>query len=47
MNQFSDTCLTGRIYLVTGASSGLGQATATLIAACGGKVLLGGRDLER
>jgi NAD(P)-dependent dehydrogenase (short-subunit alcohol dehydrogenase family) len=47
MNQFSDTCLTGRTYLVTGASSGLGQATATLIAACGGKVLLGGRDLER
>ena len=47
MNHFSDTCLAGRTYLVTGASSGIGQASASLIAACAGKVILGGRDLER
>ncbi len=47
INNFSENCLLGRSFLVTGASSGLGQAAAFLIASCGGRVLLGGRDLTR
>lgn len=34
-------------YLVTGASSGIGQAAAILISKCGGKVVLNGRNEER
>ena len=44
---FADDCLAGGTYLVTGASSGIGRATATLIAACGGKVIGAGRDEGR
>jgi NAD(P)-dependent dehydrogenase (short-subunit alcohol dehydrogenase family) len=44
---FADECLAGGTYLVTGASSGIGRATATLIAACGGKVIGAGRDEGR
>lgn len=44
---FVDDCLAGGTYLVTGASSGIGRATATLIAACGGKVIGAGRDEGR
>ncbi len=39
--------LTGRKYLVTGASSGIGQAAAVLISKLGGKVILNGRGEER
>ncbi|MBN3728442.1 short-chain dehydrogenase, partial [Burkholderia sp. Ac-20379] len=43
MTVFSDRCLAGGTYLVTGASSGLGRATAIAIAAAGGRVIAGGR----
>jgi NAD(P)-dependent dehydrogenase (short-subunit alcohol dehydrogenase family) len=39
--------LTGRAVLVTGASSGLGRATAVLLSRLGARVLLLGRNLER
>ncbi len=39
--------LTGRKYLVTGASSGIGQAAAVLISKLGGRVILNGRNEER
>ncbi len=39
--------LEGKKYLVTGASSGIGQATAIAISKLGGKVVLNGRNKER
>ncbi|WP_233234741.1 SDR family NAD(P)-dependent oxidoreductase [Bordetella sp. LUAb4] len=47
MTLFSEQALSGNTYLVTGASSGIGRATAELIARLGGTVVLGGRDTER
>ena len=44
---FNPLDLTGRRYLVTGASSGIGEATAALLARLGGQVVLAGRDLDR
>jgi NAD(P)-dependent dehydrogenase (short-subunit alcohol dehydrogenase family) len=44
---FSKNCLTGGTYLVTGASSGIGQGTARLIAQCGGQVIISGRNEAR
>ncbi|WP_081986648.1 SDR family NAD(P)-dependent oxidoreductase [Chitinibacter sp. ZOR0017] len=44
---FSSDCLAGQIYLVTGASSGIGLASAQLISRCGGKVVLVGRNQQR
>ncbi|MFT9068275.1 MAG: SDR family oxidoreductase [Acetobacter syzygii] len=44
---FTPTALEGRTILVTGASSGLGRATALLIARCGGHVVATGRNEER
>lgn len=38
---------TGRRFLVTGASSGIGQATAFLLGRLGARVTLVGRDAER
>jgi NAD(P)-dependent dehydrogenase (short-subunit alcohol dehydrogenase family) len=38
---------TGRTVLVTGATSGLGLASAVALAAAGARVLLGARDAER
>ena len=37
----------GRTVLVTGASSGIGRATAILISELGGRVVLSGRNAER
>lgn len=42
-----DFGLSGKKYLVTGASSGIGQAAAILISKCGGRVVLNGRSEER
>ena len=37
----------GKMVVITGASSGLGEATAHLLAAAGAKLVLGARRLER
>jgi NAD(P)-dependent dehydrogenase (short-subunit alcohol dehydrogenase family) len=47
MTLFADNCLAGGTYLVTGASSGIGRATAKLIARSGGRVIAAGRDEAR
>lgn len=39
--------MTGRVVLVSGASSGIGKATAELLAARGARIALLGRDLSR
>jgi 3-oxoacyl-[acyl-carrier protein] reductase len=39
--------LTGKRALVTGSNSGLGEATARLLAAEGARVVVHGRDKER
>lgn len=44
---FSKDCLAGGLFLVTGASSGIGQDTAILISKCGGRVILSGRNETR
>ena len=41
---FAPNALEGRVILVTGASSGLGRATALMIAKCGGRVIASGRN---
>lgn len=47
MNYFKNDCLAGKTFLITGASSGIGQATAQKVAECGGLVVISGRDNER
>lgn len=47
MNLFKSDALRGMTYLVTGASSGIGRATAVLLASCGACVALNGRDEGR
>lgn len=42
-----DFGISGKKYLVTGASSGIGQAAAILISKLGGRVVLNGRNEER
>jgi NAD(P)-dependent dehydrogenase (short-subunit alcohol dehydrogenase family) len=44
---FKNDVLKGMKYLVTGASSGIGRATAILLADCGASVVLTGRDENR
>ena len=42
-----DVALSGRTALVTGANSGIGRATAAVLARLGARVILGCRDAER
>ncbi len=44
---FDPQCLRDRHILVTGASSGLGKASAVLLANCGARLTLVGRDAAR
>jgi NAD(P)-dependent dehydrogenase (short-subunit alcohol dehydrogenase family) len=44
---FAADALAGRTILVTGASSGLGAATAAAAAACGARIIATGRDESR
>ena len=44
---FTDQALAGQTILVTGASSGIGRATAKLVASCGARVVATGRDEAR
>jgi NAD(P)-dependent dehydrogenase (short-subunit alcohol dehydrogenase family) len=39
--------LSGRTALITGSTSGIGQATAVMLAASGARVLVSGRDAQR
>lgn len=44
---FDPSCLEGRTILVTGASSGLGRATAIELSSCGARIIAQGRDEDR
>lgn len=44
---FDRNCMAGKRILITGASSGIGQAAAKQFAECGASVILSGRDLSR
>jgi NADP-dependent 3-hydroxy acid dehydrogenase YdfG len=39
--------ITGKVVVIPGASSGIGESTAKLLAAQGAKVVLGARRLNR
>src|SRR6476646_6704405 len=43
----TDPSITGKVVVITGASSGLGEATARYLAARGATVVLGARRAER
>lgn len=47
MSYFKNDCLADKVYLITGASSGIGRATARRVAECGGRVIVSGRDVDR
>lgn len=47
MNPYKEESLKGKKILVTGASSGIGRATAIMLADCGAQIVLCGRDFDR
>jgi len=47
LNIYKPDSLAGKTYLVTGASSGIGKATAILLSKCGARVVINGRDESR
>lgn len=47
MRIFDVNSLAGKIYLVTGASSGIGREAARALSECGAKIIIAGRDLAR
>lgn len=44
---FDQECLSQRLVLVTGASSGIGRGVAEQLSRCGARVVCHGRDVER
>jgi NADP-dependent 3-hydroxy acid dehydrogenase YdfG len=44
---FMNNGIEGKVVVITGASSGIGEATAELLAAAGAKVIMGARRVER
>ncbi|RIJ60539.1 SDR family NAD(P)-dependent oxidoreductase, partial [Clavibacter phaseoli] len=42
-----DTRLAGRTAIVTGSTSGIGEAVARVLAASGAEVVVSGRDVDR
>lgn len=47
MNPYHVECLKDKKILITGASSGIGRASAKMLAECGAQLVLCGRDIER
>lgn len=47
MNSSSTENITGKVVVITGASSGLGEATARMLSAQGATVVLGARRIDR
>lgn len=44
---YSSNYLSGKTFLITGASSGIGRSTAKLLSDCGARIIASGRNQER